>query len=39
LASDEEHRSLIWAGDLEGDGRTDLIVDVSEHANVSRILL
>lgn len=33
---DEAHPRLLFAGDLDRDGRLDLIVDLSDHYNVSR---
>ena len=36
LTSDDGNARLIFAGDLDRDGRLDLIFDVSDHYNVSR---
>ncbi|HEY9194127.1 MAG TPA: hypothetical protein VIO81_14755 [Methyloversatilis sp.] len=33
LETDSASTGLIWAGDLDGDGRLDLILDVSNHDN------
>ena len=33
LDTDSANTGLIWAGDLDGDGRLDLILDVSNHYN------
>lgn len=35
-AGDEAPLSLLFAGDLDGDGRLDLILDLSPHYNVRR---
>lgn len=35
-AGDEAPLSLLFAGDLDGDGRLDLILDLSHHYNVRR---
>ncbi len=32
---DDAGWSLIWAGDLDGDGKLDLYVNVTQHYNVS----
>jgi hypothetical protein len=33
LDTDSTNTGIIWAGDLDGDGKLDLIVDVSNHYN------
>lgn len=30
---------IIWAGDMDGDGRLDLLIDLSDHYNVSDVML
>lgn len=35
----DQHCELVWAGDLDGDGRLDLFLDVSDHYNVWRRVL
>ena len=35
----DAHPRLIWAGDLDGDGRLDLLVNASNHYNVSNRVL
>ena len=30
----DQHCELIWAGDLDGDGKLDLYIDLSDHYNV-----
>lgn len=32
----DPHNQLIWAGDLDGDGEMDLLMDLSEHYNVTQ---
>ena len=34
-AHDEAQWVLLWAGDLDGDGRLDLYMNLSTHYNVS----
>lgn len=36
---DEAHITLLWAGDLDGDGRLDLYVDTSFHYNIAHRVL
>lgn len=36
---DEASPSLIWAGDLDGDNKLDLLLDMTDHYNVSEIVL
>jgi hypothetical protein len=35
----DQHCELIWAGDLDGDGRLDLVMNLSGHYNVSETTL
>ncbi|WP_412062814.1 hypothetical protein [Rubrivirga sp. IMCC45206] len=35
VGGDDGHPALLWAGDLDGDGRLDLLVDESNHYNLS----
>ncbi len=32
---DAGHPAVLWAGDLDGDGRLDLVLDESDHYNVT----
>ena len=36
---DAGHPALLWAGDLDGDGRLDLLLDESGHYNVTETVL
>ena len=36
---DDGHPALLWAGDLDGDGRLDLVLDESDHYNVTETTL
>ena len=38
-ALSEEHAELIWAGDLDGDGKLDLLLDHSSHYNATGLTL
>ncbi len=38
-ALSEEHAELIWAGDLDGDGKLDLLLDHSDHYNATGLTL
>ena len=33
---DDQHCELIWAGDLNGDGKIDLFMNLSDHYNVNK---
>ena len=33
---DDAHPKLLWAGDLDGDNALDLLIDLTDHYNVSR---
>lgn len=35
LDTDSEKTGLLWAGDLDADGKLDLVIDVSDHENAS----
>jgi hypothetical protein len=35
----DQHCELFWAGDLDGDGRLDLVMNLSGHYNVSETTL
>lgn len=35
----DQHCELIWAGDLDGDGKLDLLMNLSDHYNVSEVTL
>lgn len=35
----DQHAELIWAGDLDGDGKLDLLIDHSDHYNSSGLAL
>lgn len=35
MAGSEAFLQLLWAGDLDGDGRLDLLIDLTDHYNVS----
>ncbi len=35
----DQHAELIWAGDLDGDGKLDLLIDHSQHFNSAGIAL
>lgn len=36
---DDQHCELIWAGDLNGDGKIDLLMNLSDHYNVNEMTL
>lgn len=36
---DDQHCELIWSGDLNGDGRIDLLMNLSDHYNVNEMTL
>lgn len=36
---DDQHCELIWAGDLNGDGKIDLFMNLSDHYNVQQMTL
>ncbi len=38
-ALSDEHAELIWAGDLDGDGKLDLLLDHSTHSNSTGLTL
>ena len=38
-AGDFKGLRVIWAGDLDGDGKLDLLIDISNHYNVSSVAL
>lgn len=39
MFGDEAMPSLIWAGDLDGDNKLDLLLDMTDHYNVSEVSL
>lgn len=39
MFGDEAMPSLIWAGDLDGDNKLDLLLDMTDHYNVSEVTL
>ena len=36
---DDQHCELLWAGDLNGDGKIDLFMNLSDHYNVQQMTL
>ena len=39
VVDEDSPPSLIWAGDLDGDGKTDLFMDLTHHYNVTMLTL
>ena len=35
----DQHCNLQWAGDLDGDGKLDLVMDLSDYYNLSELTL